>query len=108
MLSQLLGDDKFFRFIQHYYNSFYLQKGSIDLFEQLATKESGQNMRQFFGSWVDSTGVPEFRTDYNVIRTREGQFKVSGTLRQDLDSFKSPVDVMLESENGEERTTVNL
>jgi len=108
MLRGQLGDEKFFRLLQNYYSTYKGQKGSIDIFEQLATKESGQNMRQFFGSWVDSTGVPEFRTDYNIIRTREGQFKVRGTLRQDLDSFRSPVDVMLESENGEERTTVNL
>ena len=108
MLRQQLGDEKFFRLLQNYYNANKGQKGSIDSFEQLAAKESGQNMRQFFGEWVDSTGVPEFRTDYSVIRTHDGQFKVRGTLRQDIDSFKSPVDVLLESENGEQRTTVNL
>jgi aminopeptidase N len=108
MLRNQLGDDKFFALLHDYYNNFKGQKGSIDQFEQLAAKDSGQNMRQFFGEWVDSTGVPEFRTDYNVLRTREGKFIVRGTLRQDLDTFKSPVDVLLESENGEQRTTVYL
>jgi tetratricopeptide (TPR) repeat protein len=59
--------------------------------------------------WIDSTGVPEFKTDYSIIRTREGKFKVRGTLRQNLDSFRGPVNVAVESEGGREsRTTLDM
>ena len=66
-------------------------------------------MRGFFALWVDSTGVPEFRADYTILRTKAGKFLVRGTLRQNLDAFKGPVDVALESEGGHEtNTTVDL
>lgn len=109
MLRGTIGDDKFFNLIRNYYSTFKGRNAGIDDFEKLAEQVSASNLRGFFGLWVDSTGAPEFKVDYSILRTREGKFKVRGTLRQNMDSFRGPVTVAMESEGGREtRTTIDL
>lgn len=108
MIRNVLGDDKFFSLLQRFYAGYRGKKAGIEDLESLTSKIAGQDMRYFFGLWVDSTGVPEFRSDYSIIRTRSGTFKVRGTLRQDLDAFRMSVDLELDSEGGTDRTTVNM
>ena len=109
MLRSTIGDEKFFNLIKNYYSTYKGQNAGIDEFEALADKVAGSNMRGFFGLWIDSTGVPEFKVDYAIIRTKEGKFKVRGTVRQNLDSFRGPVGIALEAEGGREsRTTIDL
>ncbi len=109
MLRGTIGDEKFFNLLKTYYAAFSGKNAGIDDFEALADKVFGKNLRGFFGLWVDSTGVPEFRSDYSIIRTKEGKFKVRGTVRQNMDSFRGPVEIELESEGGRNvRTTVDL
>ena len=109
MLRSTIGDEKFFNLIKNYYSTYKGQNAGIDEFEALTDKIAGSNMRGFFGLWIDSTGVPEFKVDYSIIRTKEGKFKVRGTVRQNLDSFRGPVGIALEAEGGREsRTTIDL
>lgn len=109
MLRITMGDDKFFNLLKTYYSTYKGKKAGIDDFENLADKISGSNLRGFFAMWVDSTGVPEFHTDYTILRTKEGKFLVRGTLRQNLDSFNGPVVVQVEETGGHNnKTTVNL
>ncbi|HXF39392.1 MAG TPA: M1 family aminopeptidase [Blastocatellia bacterium] len=109
MLRTTIGDDKFFNLLKSYYSTYKGQNANIDDFENLADKASGQKLRGFFGMWIDSTGVPEFKVEYSIIRTKEGKFKVRGTVRQNMDSFRGPVGVALESEGGREtKTTLDM
>ncbi len=109
MLRNTIGDDKFFNLVKAYYSTYKGKSAGIDDFEALTTKTAGSNMRGFFTLWVDSTGVPEFTSDYTIIRTKEGKFKVRGTVRQTLESFRGPVEVALEAEGGRtSKTTVDL
>ncbi|HLG17410.1 MAG TPA: M1 family aminopeptidase [Blastocatellia bacterium] len=109
MLRGTIGDEKFSTLIKNYYSTFKGRNATIDDFESLADKVAGSSLRGFFGLWVDSTGVPEFRVDYSIIRTKEGKFKVRGTVRQNLDSFRGPVELALEAEGGKAtRTTMEL
>ncbi|MFL6274816.1 MAG: M1 family aminopeptidase [Blastocatellia bacterium] len=102
MLRGTIGDDKFFNLLKDYYSTYKGQNANIDNFEALADKVTGQKLRGFFGMWVDSTGVPEFKTEYTILRTKEGKFRVRGTVRQNMDSFRGPVTVAIESEGGRE------
>ena len=106
MLRSTIGDAKFFDLLKNYYNTFKGKNASIEAFEDLAAKNAGTNLRGFFGLWVDSTGVPEFKVDYAILRTKEGKFKVRGTVRQNLDSFAGPVGIALEAEGGRESKTI--
>jgi len=102
MLRTTIGDDKFFNLLKTYYTNYKGKNAGIDEFETLADTVSGQKLRGFFGMWVDSTGVPEFKVEYSIMRTKEGKFKVRGTVRQNMDSFRGPVGVALEAEGGRE------
>jgi aminopeptidase N len=109
MLRATIGEEKFLNIIKGFYSTYKGQNASIDDFEELANKTGGGNLRGFFALWVDSTGVPEFKVEYSIIRTREGQFKIRGTVRQNLDSFRGPVGVAVQSEGGREaKTTIDL
>jgi aminopeptidase N len=109
MLRTTIGEDKFFNLLKSYYSTYKGQNTGIDDFESLTDKVSGQKLRGFFGMWIDSTGVPEFKVEYSIIRTKEGKFKVRGTVRQNMDSFRGPVGVALEAEGGREaKTTLDM
>ena len=109
MLRSAIGDEKFFNLIKNFYATYKSQSASLDDFESLTNKIAGSSMRGFFSLWVDSTGIPEFTSDYTIIRTKEGKFKVRGTVRQNLELFRGPVDIALESEGGRTtKTTIDL
>lgn len=108
LLRDTLGKDKFNELLKTYLNEYRGKRASIDDFEKMATRISGQNMRYFFARWVEGTGVPEFTSDYLIIRTRGGKFVARGTVKQNYDNLKLPVDVQLRSEGEGGLKTVTL
>jgi hypothetical protein len=108
LLRDTLGDQKFDQLLKTYLQEYRGKNASIDDFEKLATRVSGQNMRYFFARWVEGTGVPEFTADYLIIRTRGGKFITRGTVKQNYDNLKLPVDVQLRSEGDQGLTTQTL
>src|SRR5262249_6445517 len=59
------------------------------------------NLLAFFSQWLNSTGVPEFSMDYIVYRTPKG-FRVVGKIHQDLDTFRMPVELRVDTEGNPE------
>lgn len=107
MLRQLMGEEKFDKMLRDFYAAYQGKNVTLDDFEAFASKAAGRNLRFFFGQWVDSTGVPEFRAEYRVMRTKDG-FRVPGTVKQDMDTFEMPVEIMLRTEAGNERQTLQM
>ena len=107
MLRQLIGEEKFDNMLRDYYAKNEGKNVTLRVFEDLATKTAGRDLRFFFGQWVESTGVPEFRSDYQMLRTKDG-FRVPGTVKQDMDTFEMPVDILLRTEAGSERQTLMM
>jgi aminopeptidase N len=105
MLRETLGKDKFGELLHTFFNKYRGKNASIDDFEKLATAVAGENMRYFFAQWVEGTGVPEFSSDYQIIRTRAGKFRTRGTIKQNLESLRMPVELTLRSEGGDIQTT---
>jgi aminopeptidase N len=110
LLRDSIGAAKFDQLLRTFLNEFRGKNASIDDFEKLTTRVAGQNMRYFFARWVESTGVPEFSADYQIIRTRAGKFIARGTVKQNYDNLKLPLDVQLKSEGegGSKTVTVNV
>jgi tetratricopeptide (TPR) repeat protein len=108
LLRDTLGDQKFNQLLKTYLQEYRGKNASIDDFEKLATRVAGQNMRYFFARWVEGTGVPEFNADYLIIRTRGGKFVTRGTVKENYDNLKLPVDVQLRSEGDQGLKTVTL
>ena len=68
---------------------------------------SNQDLRYFFVQWLESSGSPEFKLEYTVLRTQQG-FRVVGKVTQDLDTFRMPVDLRIETEGNPEDKKVEV
>ncbi len=109
MLRAQLGDDNFTALLREFYKQHEGKTATIENFQRMtATKvppaKSGEpplNLVSFFSQWLNSTGVPEFTLQYIVYRTPKG-FEVIGTVHQELDTFRMPVEVKVETEGNPE------
>jgi tetratricopeptide (TPR) repeat protein len=110
LLRDTLGEQKFNQLMRSFLEKYRGKNASIYDFEQMANQVAGRPMRYFFARWVDSTGVPEFKVDYQIIRTRGGKFIARGTVKQNYDNLNLPVDIMLraEGEGGLKTQTVMI
>jgi aminopeptidase N len=108
MLRETMGRDKFDRLLATFLDTYKGKNASIDDFEKLADKASGENLRYFFAQWVEGTGVPEFTVDYQIIRTRAGKFRTRGTVKQNLESLKMPVELLLRAEGDNQQKIVRI
>jgi tetratricopeptide (TPR) repeat protein len=108
LLRDTLGTQKFDNLLRTFLNEYRGKSASIDDFEKLTTRIAGENMRYFFARWVESTGVPEFTSDYLILRTKGGKFVARGTVKQNYDNLRLPVDVQLRSEGEQGLNTVTL
>lgn len=110
LLRESLGKGKFDELLRTHLNENRGKTSSVDEFEKLTSRVAGENMRYFFARWVESTGVPEFSADYLIIRTRAGKFVARGTVKQNYDNLRLPVDVQLrsEGEGGTKTVTVQM
>lgn len=108
LLRDTLGPEKFDQLMRTYLQEYRGRSASIDDFEKLSSRVAGENLRYFFARWVESTGVPEFTSDYLIIRTRGGKFVARGTIKQNYDNLKLPVEVQLRSEGEQGIKTATL
>jgi aminopeptidase N len=108
LLRDTLGEEKFDQLLRTFLNNYRGKNASIDDFEKLATQVAGEPMRYFFARWVEGTGVPEFTADYLIIRTRAGKFVARGTIKQNYDNLRLPVEIQLRSEGENGLKTVKV
>jgi aminopeptidase N len=106
MLRETIRPAKFDQLLSRFLGEFRGRNASIDDFEKLATAVNGENMRYFFARWVEGTGVPEFTVDYQIIRTRTGKFRARGTIKQNVENLRMPVELQLRAEGDDADTTV--
>jgi tetratricopeptide (TPR) repeat protein len=107
MLRGILGESQFNRLIQQYIHDNAGGSGDTAAFGKMAEKIYGKDLSWFFAEWIDATGVPTFQADYVIYKTVDG-FRVSGTVKQDRDLFRMPVEVAVLSGGKEEVETVDL
>jgi hypothetical protein len=109
MLRAQLGDDAFTALLRDFYKRHAGKTTTIDEFEKLTaakvpTPKSGDprlNLVSFFSQWLNSTGIPEFSMNYIIYRTPKG-FEVIGKINQELDTFRMPVEVKVDTEGNPE------
>lgn len=108
LLRDTIGAAKFDQLLKTYLAEFRGKSASIDDLEKLATRIAGQPMRYFFARWVEGTGVPEFNADYQIIRTRGGKFITRGTVSQNYDNLRLPLELQLRSEGDAQPQTITV
>jgi tetratricopeptide (TPR) repeat protein len=107
MLRGVLGDENFFKLMKEYVYEFGYKEASIEDFKAIAEKVSGQDLTYFFSQWIDQNGIPQFEYEYTTFRVKEG-FKVTGTIKQDLDTFRMPVEILVETDGKPEIKKVDV
>ena len=107
MLRQIVGDGKFDEILRQYVRQFATTGGSTAGFQKLAEKVYGKDLGWFFAEWLDTIGVPEFQVDYVIFKTANG-FRVSGSIKQDRDLFRMPLEVAVLAKGKTEKGVVDL
>jgi hypothetical protein len=107
MLRYVMGDDNFFKTLKAYPQQFSWKSANTDDFRKVAETVAGQDLGYFFIQWIESSGAPEFKLEYTIFRTQKG-FRVMGKISQDLDTFRMPVDLKIETEGNPEEKRVEV
>jgi len=107
MLRTIMGEEKFGQLLKAVPERFANRSLSTDDFRKVAEELTGSNLQGFFIQWLESTGAPEFKVEYTILRTQSG-FMVRGKITQDLDTFRMPVKLKIETEGNPEFETVEV
>jgi len=109
MLRWVLGDQKFDLTMREFASKFAGKSASLDDFKAIAEKSYGDQLTWFFSQWLDSTGAPEFKTKYTVYRLGNNKgFRVVGDITQDLDLFRMPVDLKIDTDGKTESKRIEV
>jgi len=78
-------------------------------FEKIAEADSRQPLTAFFAQWVDGTGAPRFTNKYAVYRLGNNKgFRTIGEIEQDLDLFRMPIEMSIETEGKTETQRIEV
>jgi len=107
MLRSTMGDEKFFAAIKDFLKQNAWKSVTTADFRAACETASGEELRYFFIQWVENNLAPEFKLEYTIFRTQKG-FRVQGKISQDLDTFRMPVDLRIETEGNPEEKRVEV
>jgi aminopeptidase N len=107
MLRNVVGDANFKKGLKAFLDQYSWKSANTEDFRKVMEKVSNEELRYFFLQWLDSSGSPEFKLEYTVFRTQTG-FRVVGKINQDLDTFRMPVDLRIETEGNPEDKKVEV
>jgi hypothetical protein len=78
-------------------------------FIKVAEAQSDQQLTAFFAQWIDGTGAPQFTNKYAVYRLGNNKgFRTIGEIQQDLDLFRMPVELRIETDGKTESQKVDV
>ena len=78
-------------------------------FVKVAEAQSDLQLTAFFAQWIDGTGAPQFTNKYAVYRLGNNKgFRTIGEIQQDLDLFRMPVELRVETDGKTETQKVDV
>jgi hypothetical protein len=107
MLRSTMGDDKFFQALKAFLQQSAWKPATTEDFRKACEAVMGEELRYFFIQWVESNGAPEFKLEWTILRTQKG-FRVTGRISQDLDTFRMPVDLHIETDGNPEDKRIEV
>jgi len=107
MLRYVIGDQAFMQTLKEFARRYSWKSVTTEDFKKVAQDVSKQDLGYFFIQWIESSGAPEFKLEYTIYRTQKG-FRVMGKVAQDLDTFRMPVDLKIETEGNPEEKRVEV
>ena len=109
MLRWEMGDEVFTKFLRGLLSE-YTDKGvRSGEVEKVAEAQSQQPLTAFFAQWLDGTGAPTFTDKFTVFRVGNNKgFRTVGSIDQDLDLFRMPVELRIETDGKTEIRRVDV
>ncbi len=110
MLRYQLEDDKFNAFLRGLLSS-NIDKPvrGADVAAAARAQDANLNTDAFFAQWVDGTGAPSFNDKYTVYRLGGNKgFRTVGSISQDLDLLRMPVNLRVETDGKTENDRIDL
>jgi tetratricopeptide (TPR) repeat protein len=109
MLRWEIGDKAFLATLKGALSQYTDQGMRTADFAKVAEAQSQQQLTPFFAQWVDGTGAPQFTNKYAVYRLGNNKgFRTIGEINQDLDLFRMPVELRVETDGKTEVQKVDV
>jgi aminopeptidase N len=108
MLRSILGDENFFKLLKAVPERYAWKSINTENFQKLAEEISGQSLNYFFLQWIESSGAPEFKMEWTMFRVGAKGFRVNGKISQDLDTFRMPATLRIDTEGNPEEKKVEI
>jgi len=109
MLRHVMGEEAFLRSLKQFAEKFAWQPASTEDFQSVVSAVSQNDLKYFFLQWYESSGASEFKLEYTIYRLGDGKgFRVLGKISQDKDTFRMPVEMLIETEGEPERKVIDV
>jgi tetratricopeptide (TPR) repeat protein len=109
MLRWVVGDAAFDKSLRQFASNYAWKSATVQDFQHVAEQNYGNKLTWFFTQWLDSTGAPEFKNKYTVYRLGNGKgFRVVGEIAQDLDLFRMPVELKIDTDGKTELKRIEV
>ena len=107
MLRWVIGDAAFDKTMKDFFAQYAFKPVTVADLQTIAEKNYNNKLTAFFTQWVEGTGAPEFKMKYTVYRIKKG-FRVVGEVKQDLDLFRMPVELKVDTDGQTEMKRVEV
>jgi hypothetical protein len=109
MLRWVMGDQRFDKSMRTLFATYAGKSVGVRDLQKITDQIQGESMTWFFSQWLNSTGAPEFKNKYTVYRVggKKG-FRVVGEVQQDLDLFRMPVQLRIDTDGKTEERVIDV
>lgn len=109
MLRWVVGDASFDKTMKSFASEYAGKSATTEDFRKVAEQNAGEQLTWFFSQWFDSTGAPQFENKYTVYRLGNNKgFRIVGQISQDLDLFRMPVELKVETDGKTELKRIEV
>jgi len=109
MLRWEMGNEVFIKFLRGLLSQFADKSIRSSNVQAVAEAQSKLELEPFFAQWLNGTGAPSFTDKYTVFRLGANKgFRTLGAIDQDLDLFRMPVELRIETDGKTEIRRVDV
>ena len=109
MLRWEMGDEVFLKLLRGLLSQYTDKPIHTSNLETAAETVSSLQLQPFFAQWLDGTGAPAFTNKYSVFRLGDNKgFRTIGSVEQDLDLFRMPIELRIETDGKTEIRRVDV
>ena len=109
MLRWVVGEKDYLKIMREFAAKYTGKSATTDDFRELSEQVYTQKLTWFYSQWMDSTSAPEFKAKYTVYRLGNNKgFRIVGAITQDLDLFRMPVDLRVDTDGKTEEKRIEV